>query len=137
MSWSTVVRSYLAALKMLFRTSSRQLNLRRVTGGTIRHKDAKKILLAKQRNKGRPPYDRLYIARSARETAMGRYVICGPACSKKCSGPHSVSSDARTFSGIGALNHTHFIIGVDDQWMLALVTEEDLFDEGLKMAAAE
>ena len=26
---------------------------------------------------------------------MGRYVICGPACSKKCSGPDSMSGDAR------------------------------------------
>ena len=81
--------------KMLFRTSSRQLNLRRVTGGTIRHKDAKKNLLAKKRNKGRPPRDRQHIATSARETAMGRYVMCGQTCFKKRSGPDSVSSDAR------------------------------------------
>ena len=62
MSWWTVVRSYRAAPQMLFRTSPTQLNLRRVSGGTIRHKDAKKNLFAKQRSKGRPLYDRLCIA---------------------------------------------------------------------------
>ena len=50
MSWSTVVHSYRAALKMLLITSPMQLNLRRVAGGTIRHKDAKKNLLSKDAN---------------------------------------------------------------------------------------
>ena len=74
--------------------------------------------------------------RSVRETAMGRYVICGPACSKKCSGPDSMSGDACAFSGIEALSKGQFIIGVDDQWMLASVTEEGLFDEGFKNGCA-
>ena len=82
-----------------------------------------------------PPRDRLCIATSARKTAMGRYVMCGPTCFKKRSGPDSMSGDARA-RFLKALNKGQFVIGVDDQWMLAPVTEESLIDEGFTMAAA-
>ena len=46
-----------------------------------------------------------------------------------------MSSDARAFSRMEALSKGQFIIGADEQQMLAPVTEEGLFDEGFKMAA--
>ena len=117
MSWSTVVRSYRAPLKMLLSASLVQLNMRGVTGGTTRHKYDKKNPLSKDANGIEARVDRRVTGcaspvSSAREMAMGRFVMCGPTCFKKCSGPDSMSGDARAFSGIGALNTRQFVIGV-------------------------
>ena len=103
MSWSTVVHSYRAAPKMLFRASPTQLNMRGVTGGTTRHKYDKKNLLSKDANGSEARVDLRVTGwaspvRSVRETAMGRYATCGPTCFKKRSGPDSMSGDARAFS---------------------------------------
>ena len=136
MSWSTVVRSYLAAPKMLFRTSLMQLNMRGVTGGTTRHKYDEQNLLSKDANGMERRVD-LRVTGCASpvtlvlDTAMGRCAICGPTCFKKRSGPDSMSGDARA-RFLKALSKGQFVIGVDDQWMLAPVTEEGLFDEGFK-----
>ena len=70
---------------------------------TTRHKYDKKNLLSKDANGIEAMVDRRVTGcaspvSSAREMAMGRYVMCGPACSKKCSGPDSMPGDARAFS---------------------------------------
>ena len=95
MSWSTVVRSYCAVPKMLFRTSPTQLNLRRVSEGTTRHKYDKKNLLSKDANGIEARVDLRVTGcaspgRSVRESAMSRYAICRPTCFKKRSGPDSM-----------------------------------------------
>ena len=125
---------------MLFRTSPTQLNLRRVSGGTTRRKYEKKNLLSKDANGIEAMVDRRVTGcaspvRSVCETAMSRYPICGPTSFKKRSGPDSMSGDARA-RFLEALSKGQFIIGADDPQMLAPVTEEFLFDEGFKMAAA-
>ena len=140
MSWSTVVLSNRAALKMLFRASPVQLNMRGVTGGTTRHKYDKKNLLSKDANGSEARVDLRVTGwaspvRSVRESAMGRYATCGPTCFKKRSGPDSMSGDARA-RFLEALSKGQFIIGADDPQMLAPVTEESLIDEGFTMAAA-
>ena len=99
MSWSTVVRSYRAAPKMLFRTSPVQLNMRRVPGGTTRPKYDQKNLLFKDADGIEAMVDLRVTGcaspvRSVRET-MSRYAMCGPTCFKKRSCPDSMSGDAR------------------------------------------
>ena len=85
---------------MLFHASPVQLNMRGVSGGTTRHKYDEQNLLSKDANGIEAMVDRRVTGcaspvRSVRETAMGRYVMCGPTCFKKRSGPDSMSSDAR------------------------------------------